>query len=156
MDVETSAAKTARVLAPGKSLFAASAGAHDNVPRAGDQPWQPQVWDPEFKPREARSMSFKDKISRWLDNLPWIQVENGYWVLDCYPAVPSVLTSSGGFLNCSDEQDLFEKQAREITRMITEKYINNGEVPARPMTFGHLTEHKSLEIEYVSDHDRSF
>lgn len=113
----------------------------------------PQLWGINFKPREAKNMPVRDKVSQWLDNLPWVEVEAGFWVLDSFPGVPSTISRSSGFLGYSDDQEFREKQAREITRVITEKYVNNGEMPARPMTFGYFTEkkHPVLEDDFEGD-----
>lgn len=119
-----------------------------------DQP--KATWGPDFRPREAKNMPINEKITKWLQALPWFQIEEGYWMLECYPAIACSISSSGNLLGASDAQDVCEKQAWEITRIVTQNYVNNGEIPARPVTFGHCVENRSLEIEYTSEQDRSY
>lgn len=115
-----------------------------------------QQWGHDFRPREARNMPVRDKVTRWLENLSWVEVESGLWVLDSFPGVPSTMSRSSGFLGYSDELEFREKQAREITRVITEKYGNNGEMPARPTTFGHFGEGNNTALEQEFDADLSY
>lgn len=113
-------------------------------------------WGPEFKPREAQNMPLREKIIKWLDRLPWTQIDEGYWVLECYPATACTLSSCSDVKSTPDQQDRFEQQAREITRIITHNYVNNGEIPAQPMTFGFFGGNRSLELEYIAENDSSY
>lgn len=116
------------------------------LPSPGPGPAQVQAPGPaqapaqflDFRPREAKNMPLAEKVSAWLDNVPWIQV-GGDWVSNCYPGHVSTSSRSSNanlheLKNSSTDQDFFEQQARQITRIITGNYLNNGETTARPIT----------------------
>lgn len=102
---------------------------------------KPQMPQP-FRPREAQNMSFSEKITSWLSTIPWFQRQDGVWVLDCFPGhVASSQSGSDDLKSILDHLDIFEHQARRITKIVTSNYMNNGEVCARPSSY-------SLEFSY--------
>lgn len=116
-----------------------------------------------FNPREAKNMPLVEKITTWLYNIPWFQGADGTWYLDCYPGHASSDGDSDELKSTPDDQDIFEQQARQITRMITKSYLFNGEVIARPLTNtlelsyqrcsedGYLCRYAQIELEEDSD-----
>lgn len=114
------------------------------------------AWGTQFKPREAKNMSYNEKVFQWLSNLPWIQVSEDLWVPECFPGTNDTDDCSDQILSPSDNQCKFERQAHIITSTFVNCYINNGELPARPMTFGYADGRHEEEIEWHSEQDRSF
>ncbi|QBM85495.1 hypothetical protein METSCH_A01140 [Metschnikowia aff. pulcherrima] len=116
-----------------------------------------------FKPREAKNMPLIEKITTWLYNIPWYQGDDGAWYLECYPGHASSNGNSEEWKSTPDDQDIFEQQARQITRMITNSYLYNGEITARPLTHtldlsfqrysddGYLYRYAQVELEEDSD-----
>lgn len=116
-----------------------------------------------FNPREAKNMPLVEKITTWLYNIPWFQGNDGAWYLECYPGHASSNGNSDELRSTPDDQDIFEQQARQITRMITNSYLYNGEVTARPLTHtleisyqrysddGYLYRYAQIELEQDSD-----
>lgn len=89
---------------------------------------------PEFNPRGALNMPLAEKVSSWLRCVPWTELRDGVWVTDCYPGHPLSTECSDDLKSAPDDQDQLEQQARQITKIITENYLNNGEPSVRPFT----------------------
>lgn len=107
-----------------------------------------------FRPREAKNMPYNEKVCKWLSNLPWVQISEEIWVPECFPGTNDTDMCSDQILSPSDNQCKCERQAHVITRAFVNSYINNGEIPARPMTFGYVE--GPQETEWNLEHDRSF
>ncbi|GEQ68140.1 hypothetical protein JCM33374_g1807 [Metschnikowia sp. JCM 33374] len=117
-----------------------------------------------FNPREAKNMPLIEKITTWLYNIPWFQGDDGTWYSDCYPGHASSNANSEELRSTPDDQDICEQQARQITRMITNSYLYNGEITARPLTHnseisyrqysddGYLYRYAQIELEEDSDY----
>lgn len=86
---------------------------------------------PGFNPRQAAGMSFAEKINSWLGNVPWVQLGDDVWILDCYPGHASAHSYLDELKSAPDNQDIVEQQARQITRIVTHNYLHNGEQVAR-------------------------
>lgn len=84
-----------------------------------------------FDPRGAKSMPVLEKVTNWLNSVPWKELDDGVWILDCYPGHAMSIDDSDDWRS-SDNQDIVEQQARQITRIVTENYLYNGESSVRP------------------------
>lgn len=109
-----------------------------------------------FRPREAKNMPYNEKVFKWLSNLPWVQISEDMWVPECFPGTNDTDTCSDQILSPSDNECKCERQAHVITRLFVNCYINNGETPARPMTFEYVKGTHGEETEWNSEHEKSF
>lgn len=84
---------------------------------------------PGFNPRETKNMPAAEKVNSWLDCVPWAELGDGLWVLGCYPGTASVVSDSEHVhsVEGNDQDDLLERQSRQITRYVMKEYQNNGE-----------------------------
>lgn len=71
-------------------------------------------------------MPSKEKVSKWIDNVP-LRIINDDIQLDCYPAVPVSVSSSEASMFYENEEDMFELQCRKITRCTMKMYTNESE-----------------------------
>ncbi|CUM62824.1 uncharacterized protein PRCAT00000382001 [Priceomyces carsonii] len=87
-----------------------------------------------FNPRNAANMPSKEKVNKWIQNIPFhLNSENDITV-DCFPAVTSYSSSN----SCSEDnidlgelEAMLEFQARKVTRYATMLYDNEDEPVAR-------------------------
>lgn len=84
---------------------------------------------PGFNPRETKNMPAAEKVNSWLECVPWAELGDGLWVLGCYPGTASSVSDSEqvNSLEGNDQDDLLERQSRQITRYVMKEYHNNGE-----------------------------
>lgn len=101
----------------------------------------------EFKPRETKNMPFAEKITEWLAQIPWKQLESGAWVMDCFPGLPKS-QDSDDICSEPDEQDICEHQARQITRMTILNYQGGREAVARAVSYGLSASYQHLDEGY--------
>ncbi|KAH3680256.1 hypothetical protein WICMUC_000437 [Wickerhamomyces mucosus] len=87
---------------------------------------------PSFNPRDTPNMPHKEKVNKWLDNVP-IYYADESWFNDCYPAVNSLnqdneidndelIWNMNEMNELIDKDDLIEFQSRIITRFAKDLY----------------------------------
>lgn len=67
-------------------------------------------------------MLYLEKITCWMENVPWVQVDHNVWVLNCYPGVVGSSGSSTSMRSAHDHDDKVERQSQQITRLVTSQY----------------------------------
>lgn len=89
-----------------------------------------------FNPREQVNMPLIEKVSKWIDYIPWCLSENDELMMNCFPATTSYSSSvssvgESAFEN-DDADEIYELQARKVTRYATRLYLNEPEIIASP------------------------
>lgn len=106
----------------------------------------PPRWSADFNPREALKMPYHEKITKWLDSLPWIFEEDPSAARGSHPVSRWSIPSSGELLTLPDTADWIDMQAQEITRLTTAIYFHNGEVAVRPLAAERYCENTAYEL----------
>ncbi|CCE73124.1 Piso0_000144 [Millerozyma farinosa CBS 7064] len=84
-----------------------------------------------FNPRKAIDMPSKEKVNKWIQNVPLHILGEDILISECYPAVPSSGNNSDACMDYTDTQDILELQCRKITHYATSLYKNESEQVAR-------------------------
>lgn len=84
-----------------------------------------------FNPRKTSNMPPKEKVNKWIQNVPFRIIHDDILILECYPAIPSSSSNSESSMDFADNQDILELQCRRITRYTTHMYTKEDEPVAR-------------------------
>lgn len=87
----------------------------------------------DFDSKAADSMPYSEKINIWLANVPWFQVENNLWMLDCYPGIVSS-SSSDTIKSTRDQDDKVEHLCQQLTKLAVSQYYFDDQEVARPLS----------------------
>lgn len=92
------------------------------------QPESPEM-PPTFNPRTAANMPTMEKVSKWIQKMPLVELEtNGATRLTFYAGtIPSSSESGADLIDNSELEDVIEFQARRVTRFVTQLYLNEAE-----------------------------
>lgn len=80
-----------------------------------------------FNPRKANNMPSREKVNKWIQNVPFRIIHNNLLILECYPGIPSSSRESESSMDFADNQDILELQCRRITRYTTNMYTKEDE-----------------------------
>lgn len=87
-----------------------------------------------FNPRRDQNIPPTEKVESWMDNVPWVKLEDNIWCLECYSGTVSVTSLSCDFNSGPEHLDLVELQARQITRIVMQNYLYDNEVARPPLS----------------------
>lgn len=92
------------------------------------QPEGPEM-PPTFNPRTAANMPTMEKVSKWIQKMPLVELEaNGATRLTFFAGtIPSSSESGADLIDNSELEDVIEFQARRVTRFVTQLYLNEAE-----------------------------
>lgn len=90
-----------------------------------------QEFPSNFNPRKASNMPSKEKVNKWIQNVPFRILQDDVLILECYPAIPSSNSNSETSMDYADNQDILELQCQRITRYTTHLYTKEDEPVAR-------------------------
>lgn len=83
-----------------------------------------------FNPRKTPNMPSKEKINKWMKNIPYYYDDNDQIIFDYFPAVATSTSStcdSNKNIDLSETDAIIEHQARKVTRFATKLYVNEDE-----------------------------
>ncbi|KAG7812067.1 hypothetical protein KL921_001299 [Ogataea angusta] len=88
-----------------------------------------QRFPSEFNPRQAANMPHKEKVDKWIVNVPaYPHQGKETWYNECYPSVVELSTASTpeeSDVDFTSHQDIIEFQSRMITFLVNRSYYND-------------------------------
>ncbi|KAH3662206.1 hypothetical protein OGAPHI_005454 [Ogataea philodendri] len=111
-----------------------------------------QRFPSEFNPRQAANMPHKEKVDKWIVNVPaYPNQSKETWYNECYPPVVELSTASTpeeSEVEFASRQDIIEFQSRLITFLVNKSYYND---PTEEINRGEEFEEAHLGGEYSYD-----
>ncbi|ODV84882.1 hypothetical protein CANARDRAFT_17926 [[Candida] arabinofermentans NRRL YB-2248] len=99
----------------------------------------------EFNPRQAANMPHREKVDRWIVNVPAYPSQfKEIWFNECYPSVVDFSTESSpsiGDVDFTSSQDIIEFQSRMITFFVNKSYYNDA---TETMTKGEIVDEDAI------------